>query len=78
MQSAFRKLVPRIVEEYRKTLRHEGIEPSVETVRTYHAVDNRVKDHKSGMQMEYSEVVERGNLGPMIDARREAFYGEDL
>lgn len=40
-----------------------------ERVRTYHAVDNRVTDHASGLVMPYKTVVEGNNIAPMIEAR---------
>ena len=45
---------------------------SNEVIRTYNAVDNRVKDHASGLQMSWKEVVEKPNLEPMIEARARA------
>ena len=45
---------------------------SNEVIRTYNAVDNRVKDHASGLQMTWDEVVEKPDLGPMIEARQHA------
>jgi hypothetical protein len=41
-----------------------------ETVRTYHEVENRVKDHVSGFRQSYVEVDK--DIGPMIQARRDA------
>lgn len=41
-----------------------------ETVRTYHAVENRVKDHGSGLVQPYSHVLD--DPSDMIKARREA------
>lgn len=41
-----------------------------ERVRTYHAERNEVLDHASGLTMRYSDVVVKGNIGPMVDARR--------
>lgn len=39
-------------------------------VRTYHAERNEVLDHASGLSMRFSDVVGKGKIGPMIDARR--------
>lgn len=47
-----------------------------ERIRTYHAEDNRVTDHLSGLTMTYKDVVEKCNIDPMIDARLKAFRGE--
>ncbi len=41
-----------------------------ERVRTYHEPRNEVLDHASGLSMRYSDVVVKGNIGPMVDARR--------
>ncbi len=43
-----------------------------ERVRTYHAERNEVLDHASGRTMRYSEVIGKGNIGPLIEARKEA------
>lgn len=40
-----------------------------ERVRTYHAVDNRVTDHASGLVKPYKDIVVKCNLGEMIEAR---------
>jgi protein subunit release factor A len=40
---------------------------SSETIRTYHAADNRVKDHASGFQQPYGQVLD--DPTDMIDAR---------
>lgn len=39
-------------------------------VRTYHESRNEVIDHASGLHMRYTEVVDKGNIGPMVEARR--------
>ena len=43
-----------------------------ERVRTYHAERNEVLDHASGRTMRYTEVIGKGNIGPLIEACREA------
>ena len=43
-----------------------------ERVRTYHAERNEVLDHASGRSMRYSEVIGKGNVGPLIEARKVA------
>jgi peptide chain release factor 1 len=40
-----------------------------ERIRTYHEADNRVTDHASGYQDTYSNVMIKGALDDMIDAR---------
>lgn len=45
-------------------------------VRTYHEPDNRVQNHDAGgLTLSYSAVVDKGDLGPMIEARRQAMLG---
>lgn len=41
-----------------------------ERVRTYHKPDNRVIDHASGGHFIYKAVVEDGDIGPCIEARK--------
>lgn len=41
-------------------------------MRTYHEGRNSVLDHASGLEMRYSDVVEKGNIGPLIEARHTA------
>lgn len=66
---AFRRLANKIKIWHQKQIRNNH-EISNETIRTYHAVDNRVKDHLSGFQSTYSEVVENEYLDEMIEKRR--------
>lgn len=40
------------------------------TIRNYHAVRNEVHDKASGLKMTYIDVVEKNNIGPMIEARK--------
>ena len=47
----------------------ERYRASNERVRTYHAVDNRVYDHASGITDTYQNVVVKGNIEAMIEAR---------
>ena len=47
----------------------ERYRASNERVRTYHAVDNRVYDHASGVTDTYQNVVTKGNIEAMIEAR---------
>ena len=47
-----------------------------ERVRTYHAVDNRVTDHASGFTQSYREVVDKGDISQMIEARKTAIEDE--
>ena len=70
-REAFRRLANRVVDLY---LRAEARERygNTEIIRTYHAADNRVKDHASGFVQPYTVVIGQKKLGPMIEARRVA------
>lgn len=69
--TAFRRLakllVAHVMEQQRQT--HTI---SNEVIRTYHEPDNRVKDHESGFMQSWREVVEKNDIGPMIEARKRA------
>lgn len=82
LRAAFRRLAARIVDDYRHTLALDRLSEVVgdrhTTVRTYHAVRNEVRDHASGLRMEYSEVIEKNNLTPMIEARRAHFLTKQI
>lgn len=43
-----------------------------ERIRTYHEPDNRVTDHASGLQKSYNDVIIKGNIDEMIEARAKA------
>lgn len=43
-----------------------------ERVRTYHAVDNRVVDHASGLVDTFQNVINKDFIDEMIDARAKA------
>lgn len=45
------------------------------TVRTYHKVENRVKDHASGFKQTYDEVF--NDIAPMVEARAAHMLGLD-
>lgn len=83
-RDAFRQLAARIIAYYNamedddKTPRSEKGFGSGEIIRNYHAVRNEVHDKASGLKMTYKEVVEDGNLGPMIEARHEVKSAEDV
>jgi peptide chain release factor 1 len=66
---AFNHLVARIIAHYATpaSRREDG-----EKVRTYHAERNEVLDHASGITMRYSDVIGKGKVGPLIEARKEA------
>ena len=69
-KSAFNKLVRLIIAHYQDPeaeRRKDGA-----TIRNYHGVRNEVLDKASGLRMTYTDVVSKGDLGPMIEARRKA------
>lgn len=72
-KSAFRKLCDLLVDHYVIDQEHETYDV---VIRTYHEPDNRVKDHASGVQMRYKDIVGKGKLAPMIEARREQLMGQ--
>lgn len=64
---AFRRLAMLIRNWHREQM-HTDRQISNETVRTYHAVDNRVKDHQSGLVQPYDVAV--NDIGDMVEARK--------
>lgn len=67
--AAFRRLCSMLVAHYSPGIQKQRIKAS-EVIRNYHAERNEVHDKASGLRMMYTEVVEGGNIGPMIEARR--------
>jgi len=66
---AFRKLVKKLTSHViQQNCRDKII--SNEIIRTYHLVDDRVKDHKSGFRQSYTAVEQ--DIGLMIEARRKS------
>lgn len=67
-KSAFNKLARLIMAYYAapEEVRRE-LQP---TIRTYHAVRNEVIDKASGKTALYRDVVDKCDIGPMIEARR--------
>lgn len=41
-------------------------------IRTYHEPRNEVLDHASGLRMQYKDVVLNLDIGPMVEARKQA------
>lgn len=68
--TAFNRLVDLIKVYWTNKVRADKV-ISDEVVRTYHAVDNRVKDHGSGLMGSYSQVIHGKELDKMIESRRE-------
>jgi len=69
-KSAFERLAKLLLAYYSED--PEGRRDSSEVIRNYHGVRNEVHDKASGLKMEYKEIVEKGNLAPMIEARRKS------
>lgn len=72
-RKAFEKLAARVIDHYRRLddpVRER--EPSIETIRNYHAERNEVLDKASGLRQPYTLVVDRPFLDDMIEARKMA------
>jgi peptide chain release factor 1 len=74
-KAAFRKLAVLLVERYAPERQKERQASGTTVVRTYHAVDNRVKDYASGLILPYQDVLDDG--GAMIQARRHAMTASE-
>ncbi len=72
---AFNKLAKMVIAWY-NAQDHTDKEISNETVRNYHAPRNEVLDKASGLKQPYKDVVIKGDITDMVDARRKTF-GED-
>ena len=71
-REAFHKLADLVVADFLEKEKKDDPGRNTEVVRTYHAVDNRVVDHSSGAQFEYSKTVGKGDISELIKARWEA------
>lgn len=49
-----------------------GRRDTSEVIRTYHAVRNEVHDKASGLKRKYKDVVDKGEISEMVDARAKA------
>lgn len=77
-KEAFRLLVAKLVEHVKQEIQKNRIDnKNDEVIRTYNEPDNRVKDHASGQMSEFSNIVDKNNLEPMIDARRKAMIDKE-
>lgn len=74
-KAAFKKMVERLLVYWIGEKQKERYPTSTETIRTYNEPDNRVIDHLSGKRLTYKEVVDKGDLSEMIDARRFGIAG---
>lgn len=74
-REAFKRLVQMLIAHY--TVKQERV-ISDETIRNYHACRNEVKDLASGLTLPYRNVVDKGDLSEMIEARAKAKRLEQL
>lgn len=70
-RTAFEQLMKRVIAHY-KMLDDVPRERITEVIRNYHAERNEVLDKASGFRQAYKYVVEKGELGDMIEARLKA------
>lgn len=75
-RTAFKRLTDRLIEHYIPDVHRKRI-ASDEVIRTYHGVRNEVLDKASGLKQSYREVVEKGDISQMVDARRMSKLGVD-
>lgn len=76
-KEAFQKLGQKILLHHKKLDALERIrEKTEDTIRTYHKVENRVKDHESGFRQSYDEVMD--DIEPMIQARKDVMNGGEV
>lgn len=68
-KNAFNLLAARLIAHFKPTVERRTMGTEV---RKYHAPRNEVLDHASGLRMPYGQVVGRGDVGPMIEARKKA------
>ena len=66
-QSAYNTCMSRVAAHFHKD--KERFLAGEERIRTYHEPDNRVTDHASGFTSTYNDVIIKGNMDDMIEAR---------
>ncbi len=69
-RTAFNRLAKMVISFYNsdeKTRRQW-----TKTIRNYHGVRNEVHDKASGLKLTYTEVVAKGDMSKMIEARRKS------
>lgn len=69
-QNAYINCLSRVKAHFHKD--KERFLAGTERIRTYHEPDNRVTDHASGLQDTYTNVMIKGNMEQMIEARAKA------
>lgn len=75
---AFQRLAKEVIQWYypdQETERRVS-NGATDVIRTYHAVRNQVLDKASGKTLSYKEVVINGDIGTLIEARKEVI-GDD-
>ena len=68
-RTAFSRLAKRVLEWYREKDGNQDPAISNEIIRSYHAVRNEVHDKASGLKLPFKDVVDDGNIAPMVEAR---------
>lgn len=71
-KAAFNRLVEMLIKHYKLDEKPTRAHKSKEQIRVYHEPRNNVKDAASGHQQTYKEVVEDGDVGDMLEARKKA------
>ena len=74
-KDAFGKLAKMVISDYNVEKRKDRYN-GIDVIRNYHAVRNEVHDKASGLKMSYKEIVDDGDLKPMIEARHKAIGTE--
>lgn len=67
MESALKVCKARVAAHFQKDT--ERYQAGTERIRTYHEPDNRVLDHASGMTDTYTNVIVKGFIDEMVEAR---------
>lgn len=75
-KTAFRKLVERLIERWTPEVDDTGRGP-VKRIRTYNEKRREVKDHRTGVVLDYHDVLD-GNIQPFIDAMAAKRAGEKV
>lgn len=75
-KDAFRKLAIMVISYYNSDEGKNRFN-GTETIRNYHAVRNEVHDKASGLKLPYKEIVDKANIGPMIEARLKSIGESD-
>jgi len=70
MESALKVCKSRVAAHFHKD--KERFLAGTERIRTYHEPDNRVTDHASGLTDTYTNVIIKGDISGMIEARAKA------